>query len=204
MTEPLKSWRVEWSAPQIRARWILSLLVLAIALAIWQQFLGWVEQRPGVRLHDPVLASFEPIDLTYPSFVLVYGGLLAAIVLLLKNPRGFRVAALAYGLMVLIRTVMMYVTPLDPPEKMILLQDPFVALAGVQKTPTRDLFFSGHTATLALFSFVFETRARWFFALAAAAMAVMVLLQQVHYTIDVLVAPFIAFCAFRISEKIHR
>jgi len=44
----------------------------------------------------------------------------------------------------------MYSAPLDAPERLILLNDPFVQFIGSGEALTKDLFFSGHTATLFL------------------------------------------------------
>jgi membrane-associated phospholipid phosphatase len=41
-----------------------------------------------------------------------------------------------------------------------------------------------------------------FFLIAAIVVGVSVLLQHVHYTIDVFVAPFFAYCSFYIVKKI--
>jgi hypothetical protein len=195
-------WRAEWRDPGARVRWAISLLLLVAALSSWQQFLGWVELRPGVKLEDPVLDLFPPIDLTWPIFTLVYGGLIGAVVSLLGEPRALRIGVLGYALMVFVRIAIMYVTPLDPPDDMILLQDPMVGLIGVAKTPTRDLMFSGHTATLCLFAFASKSRSmRLLFTSAAAAIAVMMLFQHAHYTADILVAPLAAFSAYAIAAR---
>lgn len=205
MTAFSTRWREEWRDREIVLRWLFSIAVLAGTLFTYQQQLAWVEARPGARLDDPLLRTFAAIDLTWPIFVLVYGGIVAGIVVLAGTPKQLRIAVLGYGLMVAFRTVMMAVTPLDPPAGMILLEDPFIAMFGVEKTPTRDLFFSGHTATLSLFLFcVTRPAVKWVFFVAAAAMGVMVLLQQVHYTVDVLVAPFASYGAYRISARFHR
>ncbi len=60
------------------------------------------------------------------------------------------IALQAYGLMVVFRIIAMYLTPFEAPEKLLLLNDPFVQLFGKGDVLTKDLFFSGHTGTLFL------------------------------------------------------
>lgn len=197
-------WLDELGDRRVVARWVVSVGVLGGALGVYQRFLGFVERRPGVVLPDPLLDALPTVDLTWPIFILVYGGLFGALVALVPWPRALRTAMLAYGLMVAFRTIMMAATPLDPPPGMIVLEDPFIAMFGITQAPTRDLFFSGHTGTMALLCFC-STR-RWLqllFAAATVAMGAMVLLQAVHYTVDVLVAPFAAFVAVYLSRSFN-
>jgi membrane-associated phospholipid phosphatase len=101
--------------------------------------------------------------------------------------------------MVVIRMVAMGVTPLDPPATMIPLIDPTVTYFGTGMTPTRDLFFSGHTATMLLLALTVPSAPwRTVFGVATAAVALSVLAQHAHYTVDVLAAPFFAYGAYRL------
>lgn len=198
-------WREELRDRRLIARWLISLGGLGVVLMLYRRFLEWVERRPGVVLTDPLLAELPAVDLTWPIFVFVYGGLLGGLAAMISWPRALRTATLAYGLMVVFRTLMMAVVPLDPPPRMILLEDPFIAMFGIVEAPTRDLFFSGHTATLAVIAFCLPRRgSRLVFAAATAAMGAMVLIQHVHYTIDVLVAPFVAFGAVSMARAGER
>jgi membrane-associated phospholipid phosphatase len=86
---------------------------------------------------------------------------------------------------------------------MIALEDPFVEFFGGGKTLTKDLFFSGHTAT----SFIFyltsvNKKIKMLFLILTVIMALSVLLMHVHYTVDVVVAPLASFTSYRISKKI--
>ena len=66
-----------------------------------------------------------------------------------KEPNKLMTALQAYGLMVIFRTIAMSLT-LEPPDTLLLLNDPFVQLFGKGEILTKDLFFSGHTGTLFL------------------------------------------------------
>jgi membrane-associated phospholipid phosphatase len=100
--------------------------------------------------------------------------------------------------------IAMYSLPFDPPSSMIPLKDPFVQLFGTGKLLTRDLFFSGHTATLFLLFLVVDKKPyKQLFLFLTVLVAVSVILQHVHYFIDVLAAPFFTFGCFIIVKSIR-
>jgi hypothetical protein len=192
-------WSAEAARPAFRVELIFTALLLAAALAGLASFLRGIEERPGAVLNDPVLASGSPVDLTWLTFLLIYGSLVAAVVTLAPRPRALLLAVQSYCVMVAFRMLAMWVTPLDPPPTMLPLVDPFVEFFGTGTTLTRDLFFSGHTATLFLLGLTSRGRVwRWFFFLCTAGVAAAVLLQHVHYGVDVLCAPFFAYGAYRL------
>ena len=67
----------------------------------------------------------------------------------------------------------------------------------------KDLFFSGHTATIFLFAFGFRKKPlKILFAIGGTIVGILVVLQHVHYSIDVVVAPFVAYIAIRMQKKL--
>nr|WP_262898321.1 sphingomyelin synthase family protein [Hymenobacter siberiensis] len=69
----------------------------------------------------------------------------------------------------------------------------------------RDLFFSGHTATMVLLTLVGRGRSwRWVLGLMSVAVGVLVLVQRVHYSYDVLAAPFFAGAAYWLAGRVCR
>lgn len=185
------------------ARWaelVTALAALVLALAAFARFVGWVERRPGVTLPDPVLARLVPRDLTWLIFALLYASIPIAVLALSRHPRPLVRGLRAYAILVLMRMAVMAATPLDPPAGTIPLQDPLVQLLGTGQVLTRDLFFSGHTATLSLLAFTaVRPAARAFFAAAAVVVGAAVVWQAVHYTVDVLAAPVFAYAAHRLA-----
>lgn len=166
------------------------------------RFLDWVERREGVVLNDPLLHMIEPRDFSWLTFGLIYVGVILAIVHLARQPKRLLVAIQAYTLMVVVRTFMMWLVPIEPPQGLIVLRDPIVQLFGNGEAPTKDLFFSGHTATMFLFFLSATNRImEKIFLSFALLVAVFVLWQHVHYTIDVLVAPFVAYGCFRLVRR---
>jgi membrane-associated phospholipid phosphatase len=182
---------------------IVTLLLLALMLSALTNFLYFAEKRQGVVLPDPILNLFNPIDLTWLTFVLIYISLISAIATLIKNPVRLMFAFQLYTLMIIVRIAAMYLLPLEPPEKIIILNDPFVEFFGSGQTLTKDLFFSGHTATLFILFFVSEKKIiKSVFLISTIAVAISVLLQHVHYTIDVFAAPFFVYACYLILKSI--
>jgi hypothetical protein len=101
----------------------------------------------------------------------------------------------------LVRIAMMYCIPLEAPPGMVLLVDPVVGEFGDGPNWAKDLFFSGHTSTTFLCALSVRTRALKLAGFTACAgVATLILLQHAHYTIDVLVAPFVAFAVARWAQ----
>ena len=113
-----------------RTEFIVTILLLAIILFIFPNFLAYVEGRQGVILADPVLELFNPIDLTWLTFGLIYISLIVAIFSFATKPEILILALQSYSLLVIFRILVMYSAPLDAPERLILLNDPFVQFFG--------------------------------------------------------------------------
>jgi len=198
------NWDNEWRKVRFRIRLVVTFLLFVFSIILFSRFLDWVEGRAGVILADPVLQLFQPLDLTWLTFLTIYLSLIAGLIHLSREPRQLLVTLQAYILLLLARALSMYLMPLDPPATLIPLVDPFVesVSSGVL---TRDLFFSGHTSTLfLLFLGSTQRKIKIVFLTATIAVGICVLLQHVHYTIDVIVAPFYSYICYRISVVIHQ
>jgi hypothetical protein len=178
---------------------MITLPLLVVVLSVLARFLEHNESRQGVVLSDPVLALFSPHDLTWLTFGIIYAGLIAAIVYLLRHPATLLVAMQAYALMVVFRIIAMSLLPLEPPPTMLPLNDPLVEVFGTGRLLTKDLFFSGHTSTLFLLFLVTPRGVlKGVFLASTVVVACCVLAQHVHYSVDVFVAPFVAYASVRI------
>ncbi|MDZ7625384.1 MAG: phosphatase PAP2-related protein [Ignavibacteriaceae bacterium] len=182
---------------------ITAVIVTAVIIA-FSHFLQFIEQREGVVLNDPLLNAFNPIDLTWLTFVLIYLSLIIFVVTTFNKPDKLLIAFQAYGLMLIFRTIAMYLTPFEAPETILVLNDPFVQFFAKGDILTKDLFFSGHTGTLFLVFLLAENKTlKTIFLILTLLVGTAVLLQHVHYSVDVFVAPFVAYGAYRIIKKLH-
>lgn len=179
---------------------IITIIVLILCVSSLAKFIAYVEGRPGVVLDDPVFYWFNAVDLNIPVFALIYLSILTCMLYLAVNyPNDLIIALQTYSLLCLVRMAMMYVVPLETPVGTIDLNDPLVFVFGTGTKITKDLFFSGHTSTL--FMIFLVTHKRWLkyvYLVNTFLVGSFVILQKVHYSIDVFVAPFVAYGCFRI------
>ena len=193
------NWKEFIKGKRNRIELAATLILLAVILTLLTNFLNFVESRNGVVLPDPILSLFNPVDLTWLIFAFIYISLIIAIVSLIKDPKRLMFALQVYTLMIIVRIVAMYLLPLNPPEKMIILKDPFVEFFSTGKSLTKDLFFSGHTATLFILFLVSKKKIlKTLFLISTIVVAISVLLQHVHYTIDVFAAFSFTYTCYKI------
>lgn len=108
-----------------------------------------------------------------------------------------------YLLITVVRMISMFMITLEAPEGIIPLQDPLMdVIAYGGNVFNKDLFFSGHVATLTLF-FLIEERPvfKRILLVNAFLVAILILWQRVHYTIDVMVATLMTYLIFRLLKR---
>ncbi len=198
------TWKDNYRLKSIRYQLIFSVMVLAFALYFYSDFLNYVEAREGITFNDPVLNLIKPVDLTWLIFISIYVSLIAGIILLVRRPLQLTFAIQVYIVLILVRILAMYSVPFNPPPEMIPLNDPFVRIFGPGKILTKDLFFSGHTATLFMLCLIIEKKIfKRIFLILTIIVAISVVLQHVHYFIDVFAAPFFTFACYAIVKNIR-
>ncbi len=195
----LNAWKESFSGKSFRINFTLTIVLLVILLTLLSKYLEFNELRNGIVIDDPYLKLIAPVNLTWLIFGMIYSGLLISIVSLIGYPKYFLILLQSYALMVTVRIIAMYSIPLNPPHGMIALNDPFVQFFGNGKILEKDLFFSGHTSTMFLLFLSAKNKIlRYLFLTFTVLVGLSVLIQHVHYTVDVLVAPFIAYGCYRI------
>jgi len=198
------NWKTFLQNSKTRNELIITVIVLIPLMITFSQFLTFIESRSGVVLNDPILSLFNPIDLTWYTFALIYASIILFLINNIRDPQKVLIALQTYGLMVLFRGIAMYLTPFNAPENILVLNDPFVQLFGKGEILTKDLFFSGHTGTSFLLVLLVDNKKlKVVFLIATILVGSAVLLQHVHYAIDVFVAPFVAYSSYRIIKKLH-
>ena len=181
------------------ADFIVTILFVVFVVVVFPEFLLFIEEREAVVMFDPFLNLFNPIDLTWTTFALIYFSVIAALISLINKPAYLFLALQSYGVMLLFRMLVMYLSPLEAPEKIIPLHDPFVQMFGTGDILTKDLFFSGHTATMfVLFLTVKNKILKVIFLITTILVGLAVILQHVHYTVDVVAAPFFSYASYKI------
>ncbi|KAB2845817.1 MAG: hypothetical protein F9K45_03180 [Melioribacteraceae bacterium] len=195
-------WKNKFSEKNFRNEFLIAISILIISLFSISNFLLYNELRKGSVIFDPVLNLFNPVDVTWITFIIIYAGLITAVVHLIKLPELLTLSFLTYSFTVLMRLTAMYTLPLDPPANIIPLNDPFVQLFGTGNILLKDLFFSGHTSTLFLLFLIIENKKlKLMFLILTISVAICVLIQHVHYTVDVIAAPFFTYGSFILAQK---
>ena len=188
---PRITWKMLWQQPKHRLRFIIIILLLAGAIIGFSAFLEWVEQRDGFVLDDPLLSQFDPLDISPVIFAVTYLPVIAGLIFAARDAKLFMRVAAAYALLLALRTITLYLVPLDPPAGITPLRDPVLELTAYSgKAILKDLFFSGHTATHFMFFLLVRHKGvKMFFLVCTIIVGTLVLAQHVHYTIDVIAAP---------------
>ena len=202
-----RAWPAAWARRGFRVRLGLVVGLLLGLLPVVPGFYRFVQARPGQLLADPLLALLPVQDHSTLIFTLIYGAIAATLVYLLPRPQRLLPALWAYYLLQLLRMATLWLLPLEPPATLVILHDPVMdRIFEVTTQPiVRDLFFSGHTATMMLLTLVGRGRGwRWALGLAMVAVGLLVLVQRVHYSYDVLAAPFFAWAAYWLAGRICR
>jgi len=211
-----------------RAAWRSILAALAFRGACYAAMTAaavWNELRPAPTLPDLVLERVPYVAWVANANYLLWLGVYVplSLALLLGSAHRFVRYTVSAGLVSLLRGATLLATGLGVPDPAhagpgILGRDPldaFLALLSPWQVfakdamaayLTKDLFFSGHTATTFLLLLYLwpDRRLRWA-ALAGHVLVVLsVFLSHLHYTIDVLGAYAVALAVFALREGWRR
>ena len=198
-------WKSSLADKKFRTELLVTVVFIVILFYYIPLFLNFIESRPGVVLPDPILLLFNPVDVTWLTFIIIYLSVIVGLISFAREPKQILLAAQAYALLIIFRVGAMYLTPFAAPERILPLDDPFVQALGSGTVLTKDLFFSGHTATLFLIFLIEKNKwLKLLFLFLTIAVAFCVLIQQVHYSIDVFAAPFFAYGSYKLLKLIKQ
>jgi hypothetical protein len=195
-------WKVTWENKLFRKKVYIGLLVFLIIFTCLPFFFFYIEQRRGILLNDWILRTIPPYNVSALIFICIWATLLLTLARAFKEPDFFLLMLYSYSMVCIFRYVTMSLVPLETPAGLIPLVDPLSNLFYGKKFITKDLFFSGHTSTLFLMHLCFKRKSDKYFSLITTILVgALVLIQHVHYTVDVIAAPIFTFIAFKITKK---
>ena len=162
-------------------------------------FLKYIENREDtVRFTDPVLKRFKPRDYTVANAILFNTSVVCICLETISNGT-FRDVLHTHALTMLVRVFTLYLLPLSPPLHSIPLRDPIIDWFTKPDVPLmKDLFVSGHT--LFVWVNLFSTQEIYMHSVFAFIVPLLLIGQHVHYTIDVLVSPFVAWACYSVVQ----
>ncbi len=200
----ISRWKESLSLSRFRWFFFLGLVFLLSTITAFSFFLQYIQLRPGFVINDPMIARLGPYHLCSPIQFATYVPVVVGLGYLSVYPSLMSRFIWAYSFLLLLRALCLFLVPLEPPVVFLELRDVILeATAYMGDVITKDLFFSGHVATVFLFALlIHHQKVRWVFMGIGAGLGAMLVLQHVHYSIDVLAAPFFSFAALKFTERI--
>jgi hypothetical protein len=205
-TIPTNIWKQSWKDPSFRYKLIITLVIFGLILLVFPHFFNYIEQREGLKLNDPLLPLLPPIDASTPIFISIWGITFLVVFRSFKNPQLLLTGLIGFVILTFFRMTTIYFFPLNPPDGLIPLRDPISNhFYGETSFITKDLFFSGHTSSQFLYFLCLQKRSDKILALLSSLIVgTLVLVQHVHYTIDVVAAfPLVVPCYYAARRIVY-
>lgn len=194
-------WKAALQSHYSRYKILSGSFIVAVILSALPLFFHQIQKREGVVLNDFVLAQLTPHNVSVAIFACIWGMALLIFYRALYNPQIYINYVWSLIFISIARIISISIVPLNPPRGLVELIDPITGLFYGNTVVTKDLFFSGHTATMVLIFLCLERKwDRIIGALATVAVMVLLLIQHIHYTIDVVAAPFFVYLIFRLTK----
>jgi hypothetical protein len=198
-----KKWQDAWRSRPFKRQAISGCIALMATFSFFPFFFSYIEKRNGIVLNDWLLNRLEPHDVSTVIFIFVWAITLLLITRMIQQPNLFIIMLWAYVLLSIMRIATISLLALNAPKGLLVLVDPLSNIFYGDTFITKDLFYSGHTSTAFLMFLCLKKKSDKIFALIASIIIGMLLLvQHVHYTIDVLAAPLFALLSYFFSKKI--
>jgi hypothetical protein len=198
-------WKKAWANASFNIKTVVGSFLLALVLISFPKFFATIELRKGIDLSDIVLEQLPSFDLSIPIFLLIWSTAILLIRRIIQSPALYLQFLMSFLLLCILRIVTISSIPLNAPIGLIPLKDPISSLfyGGKEIFITKDLFFSGHTATQFLMFLSFQKKGdRIITGITSIAIALMVLIQHIHYTIDVIAAFPLTYIVYLLGKKI--
>ena len=197
-----------WNTAFADRRFTLSLIGALSVFSIFpikaDNYFQWIQLREGIQWDDPILNAIPSLNVSYPIFGIIYFSVIYLLLRLLKDPKKFLWFAWAFNLETAFRFATIYFVALNPPAGLVNLRDPIAELLiyGENLAITKDLFFSGHTATMVFVCYFLPTALERRIAFGLSLLLVsFLLIQHVHYSLDILAAPVFTLAAIWIVKR---
>jgi hypothetical protein len=195
------NWKETWSSSLQRAQLIIGSILMTIISFMLPSFFNLIQKRTGPALNDWVLTAIPAHNVSWAIFTVIWGIGFYALWRAIEKPTIYITYLWTFIFITILRVLAISLVPLDPPKGLIVLTDPLTAVFYGRSTITKDLFFSGHTSILFLAFLCLEKKWDRVLALIGTIIvACLLLVQHVHYTVDVIAAPIIIYPVFRLVK----
>jgi PAP2 superfamily C-terminal len=199
------AWRLVWAQPVFRKKVGIAFALNIPVLILFPVFFQHIEKRNGIQLQDILLNNLPAINVSLYIFIIIWSLALLTLVRAIQQPEIFITFLFSFFVLGISRIITISSVPLNPPQGIIPLIDPLSNTFYGGSNVTKDLFYSGHTATQFLMFLCLKKRSdKILTAMSTIIVAILVLVQHVHYTIDIIAAPLFAYMCFIIGRSIAK
>ena len=197
-------WKAAFTDRNFTLKLIGALAVFLVFPFKADDYFQWIQLREGIQWNDPLLNFLPALNVSYPIFGIIYLSVIYLLYRLLQDPKKFLWFAWAFNIETGFRFLSIYFVALNPPAGLVDLHDPLaeIFIYGENMAITKDLFFSGHTATMVFVCFFLPTMREKRIAIGLSLVLVtLLLIQHVHYSLDIAAAPLFTLAAIWIVKK---
>lgn len=200
----IDSWKSYFSDPVNKKFFWVSFTIGVVLMLLAAKFVAFNANTPGKILYDPFMALLPVKNWSKLIFFIEYLAIIAMFFHVIDRPAYFIRCLAGVVVLQLVRCLFIVFIPLSPPSDMIFLVDPFTQFFfGENIHVSNDLFFSGHVSLLVIFFFMVQNKyLKYYLLFASITVGLLLVWQHVHYTYDVLFAPFASYGVYKfVVEK---
>jgi hypothetical protein len=194
-------WKATWNTRHKKQQIVIGTVLMLAVVILMPHIFNSIQKKSGKLLDDWLLDIIPARNVSVAIFAIIWAMILLAIVRAMKDPSMYITYCWTYVFVCVARLTCISFVPLDPPTGLIQLTDPITGIFYGNSVITKDLFFSGHTATLTLICLCLKKRNDKIVAtVATVVVAFLLLVQHIHYTIDILAAPVFVYVFYRVTR----
>lgn len=196
------SWSEAWASKAFRTKLIVGWVLYISLLLYLPFFFAMIQRKQGALLNDVLLAFLPSVNMSAVIFALLYATVIFTIVRASRSPYLFLLYLWATLFVSVSRLLTNSFIPLEPPVGLVSLVDPILLPFYGPNGITKDLFYSGHTASVFLTYLILRKKKEKVAALIATIIVgISLLLQHIHYTIDVITAPLFVYFFYILAKQ---
>ncbi|HWD90367.1 MAG TPA: phosphatase PAP2-related protein [Mucilaginibacter sp.] len=189
-----RNWKQTWGSHIQRGQVIIGSVLMVAISCMLPSFFNLIQKRDGIILNDWVLAAIPAHNVSWAIFTFIWGAGFYGLWRAVQKPTIYITYIWSLIFILGLRVLAISLVALDPPKGLITLVDPLTGVFYGESNITKDLFFSGHTSILYLAYLCMERKKdKTIMLIATIAVACLLLVQHVHYTIDVVAAFLIVY-----------
>jgi PAP2 superfamily C-terminal len=196
-----KNWKINFKSTPNKTNFYIGIAALILILIALPHFFNYIEKRNGRFLDDWISNQMLIKDVSIPIFLCIWGSAIILIYNFIYDYSVFITFLWGFIFLSISRMLTISLFPLEPPPNLIPLIDPLSNYFYGKSFITKDLFYSGHTASTFLIGLCLQNKiAKTLVIVASCCVGILVLIQHIHYTIDVIAAPPCTWLVYKFTQ----